>query len=37
MKADWRHLDELNIESVGLVNWLGYLWIDMNDYVLLCY
>ena len=20
-----------------LVNWLGYLWIDMSDYVLLCY
>ena len=26
MKADWRHLDGLNIESVGSVNWLGYLW-----------
>ena len=36
MKADWRHLDRLNIESVGSVNWLSYLWIDMSDYVLLC-
>ena len=37
MKADWRHLDGLNIESVGSVNWLGYLWTDMSNYVLLCY
>ena len=26
MKADWRHPDGLNIESVGSVNWLGYLY-----------
>ena len=36
MKADLRHLDRLNIESLGLVTWLSYLWIDMSDYVLLC-
>ena len=37
MKADWRYPDGLNIESTSSVNWMGYLWTDMSDYVLLCY
>ena len=26
-----------NIESMDSENWLGYLWTDMSDYVLLCF